>query len=67
MCIRDSLTDDQKKEMSDKEIELWEEKSKEGLLHNDANITSFLGDMRMVDVYKRQIHRNTGGHGTEAD
>ena len=42
------LTDDQKKEMSDKEIELWEEKSKEGLLHNDANITSFLGDMRMV-------------------
>ena len=34
--------------MSDKEIELWEEKSKEGLLHNDANITSFLGDMRMV-------------------
>ena len=42
------LTDEQKKEMSDKEIELWEEKSKEGLLHNDANITSFLGDMRMV-------------------
>ena len=42
------LTDEQKKEMSDKEIELWEEKSKEGHLHNDANITSFLGDMRMV-------------------
>ena len=42
------LTDEQKKEMSDKEIELWEEKSKEGLLHNDANITSLLGDMRMV-------------------
>ncbi len=42
------LTDAQKKEMSDKEIELWEEKSKQGLLHNDSNISSFLGDMRMV-------------------
>lgn len=42
------LTDDQKKEMSDKEIELWEEKSKEGLLHNDTNISNFLGNMRMV-------------------
>lgn len=42
------LTDAQKKEMSDKEIELWEEKSKQGLLHNDSNISSFLGDMRMA-------------------
>lgn len=42
------LTDEQKKEMSDKEIELWEEKSKEGLLHNDTNISNFLGNMRMV-------------------
>ena len=42
------LTDEQKKEMSDKEIELWEEKSKQGLLHNDSNISSFLGEMRMA-------------------
>ena len=42
------LTDAQKKEMSDKEVELWEEKSKQGLLHNDSNISSFLGDMRMA-------------------
>lgn len=42
------LTDAQKKEMSDKEIELWEEKSKEGLLHNDSNVTRFLSDMRMA-------------------
>ena len=42
------LTDAQKKEMSDKEVELWEEKSKQGLLHNDSNISSFLSEMRMA-------------------
>lgn len=40
------LTDAQKKEMSEKEIELWEEKSQEGLLRNDNAISSFLMDMR---------------------
>ncbi len=40
------LTDAQKKEMSEKEIELWEEKSQEGLLRNDNAISSFLTDMR---------------------
>jgi len=40
------LTAAQKKEMTDKEIELWEEKSKEGLLRNDREISSFLSDMR---------------------
>ncbi len=40
------LTSAQKKEMSEKEIELWEEKSKEGLLRNDSEISSFLSDMR---------------------
>lgn len=40
------LTDAQKKEMTEKEIELWEEKSKEGLLRNDKDISSFLSDMR---------------------
>lgn len=46
------LTDDQKKEMSDKEIELWEEKSKQGLLHNDTTIESFLQSMRTA-LYQR--------------
>ena len=32
--------------MSDREVELWEEKAKEGLLRNDSNISSFLSDMR---------------------
>lgn len=40
------LTEAQKKEMTDKEIELWEEKAKEGLLRNDKEISSFLSDMR---------------------
>lgn len=42
------LTSEQKKEMSDKEIELWEEKSKSGLLRNDSNISGFLSDMRLA-------------------
>lgn len=45
------LTDAQKKEMSEREIEKWEEKSKEGLLRYDSNITKFLQDMRSV-MYK---------------
>ncbi len=40
------LTDAQKKEMTEREIELWEEKSKTGLLRNDSDISSFLQDMR---------------------
>lgn len=40
------LTSDQKKEMSESEIELWEEKAKTGLLRNDTNISSFLSSMR---------------------
>lgn len=42
------LTDAQKKEMSDREIELWEEKAKTGLLANDSTISSFLSDMRSI-------------------
>ncbi len=44
----DPLTSAQKKEMSDREIELWEEKAKEGLLRNDMYIESFLSDMRLA-------------------
>ncbi len=42
------LTDAQKSEMSDKEIELWEEKSKKGLLAGDSNIQDFLSNMRSI-------------------
>lgn len=40
------LTEAQKKEMSEKEIELWEEKAKQGLLRNDSTISAFLQSMR---------------------
>lgn len=40
------LTAAQKKEMSEREIELWEEKSKGGLLHRDSTIQTFLQQMR---------------------
>ncbi|MCM3636907.1 flagellar hook-associated protein 2 [Sporosarcina luteola] len=40
------LSAEQKKEMSDKEIELWEEKAKSGTLRNDSNISSMLTQMR---------------------
>jgi flagellar hook-associated protein 2 len=40
------LSDEQKKEMSDSEVELWEEKAKSGMLTNDSTIRSFLTEMR---------------------
>lgn len=40
------LTSAQKAEMSEREIELWEQKAKEGLLHGDNSIQTFLQQMR---------------------
>lgn len=40
------LTDAQRKEMSDREIELWEQKAKGGLLRRDSNIMELLSSMR---------------------
>ncbi|RDW16521.1 flagellar hook protein [Oceanobacillus arenosus] len=40
------LTEEQRKEMSEKEIELWEEKAKSGLLKGESIVTSALFDMR---------------------
>jgi flagellar capping protein FliD len=46
------LTAAQKADMSDREIELWEEKSKEGLLRNDQYLDRILGAMR-TSMYTR--------------
>lgn len=46
------LTEEQKKDMSEKEIELWEEKAKSGLLRSDSIISSGLSEMRR-DLYSR--------------
>ena len=40
------LTDEQKKEMTEKEIELWESKTKSGLVRNDSTITSIQNALR---------------------
>ena len=42
------LTDDQKDEMSDKEIEEWEDKIKEGLLSKDENIGNIRNAMKEI-------------------
>ncbi len=36
------LTEDQRKDMSESEIKLWDEKAKEGMLYNDSNMSSLL-------------------------
>lgn len=40
------LTDAQKEEMSDREIELWEEKARSGLLKHDSMISGIVSQMR---------------------
>ncbi|MBB4824514.1 flagellar hook-associated protein 2 [Sporosarcina luteola] len=42
------LTSEQKADMKEKEIELWEEKAKSGTLRNDSDISSMLSKMRTV-------------------
>lgn len=42
------LTADQKKEMSEDEIKVWEAKGKNGLLKGDMLLNSILGDMRGI-------------------
>lgn len=44
------LTDAQKEEMSEKEIELWEEKAKSGLLRNDSILQNIVYSMRRALV-----------------
>lgn len=42
----DPLTEEQEEEMSDKEIEKWNENAKEGLLYRDSNVLKFLSEIR---------------------
>lgn len=41
------LTDEQRRELSEREAELWDEKAKSGLLRRDQNLTSSLNQMRL--------------------
>ena len=44
------LTDEQKKEMSDREIELWEEKARSGMLRGDQLLSSIYNNIRSVTM-----------------
>ncbi len=44
----DPLTEEQKEEMTDDEIEKWEENAKKGLLYRDNSVQRFLSDIRGV-------------------
>lgn len=46
------LTDEQKKELTETEIKLWEEKSKQGLLRGDQTIKDILSAMRSIMYQK---------------
>ncbi|MEC1750691.1 flagellar hook-associated protein 2 [Bacillus mojavensis] len=50
------LTSEQKEAMSDKEVELWEEKAKSGLLRNDTSIGTGTNQLR-TDFYS-QVNAN---------
>jgi len=65
------LTDKQKEAMKDKEIELWEEKAKSGLLRNDMTISSLLSSLRSAfytvvesaGISAAEIGLTTGSYG----
>lgn len=42
------LTDDERSELSDTQIEKWEEKAKQGILRRDSTISSLLSSMRGI-------------------
>lgn len=44
----DPLTEEQEEEMSEKEIEKWNENAKQGLLYRDNNVQKFLSEIRSV-------------------
>lgn len=42
------LTDEQKEEMTEEQIEEWEKKAKEGMLFNDSSLRSFTSEIRFI-------------------
>lgn len=50
------LTSEQKEEMKDSEVELWEEKAKSGLLRRDSTLTSMVDNMRLASITNVKIN-----------
>ena len=42
------LTKEQKEQMKEKEIELWEEKAKSGMIRNDSLVSGFMAQLRLI-------------------
>lgn len=59
------LTDDQKKEMEEKDIEAWEKKAKSGLLRGDNILNSALNAMRVTMYSKGGGKQDIAANGTE--
>jgi flagellar hook-associated protein 2 len=51
------LTEAQRDEMDDSDLEKWDEKAKSGILRNDSNISNLLADMR-ADLFKKVSDTN---------
>jgi len=63
------LTSEQKEEMSEKEIELWEEKAKSGLLRSDSILATMISEFRLaiisnVEVNGAEVNLTQYGIGT---
>lgn len=54
------LTDEQRRELSEREAELWDEKAQSGLLRNDRTLSSIMDTLRL-DLY------GTVDHGLESE
>jgi flagellar hook-associated protein 2 len=50
------LTSEQKEEMSEKEIELWEQKAKSGLLRNDSILSEMINEFRMAIIADVEVN-----------
>jgi flagellar hook-associated protein 2 len=55
------LTDEQKEAMTEKQVELWEEKARSGMLRNDSILSSGLSKMRMALYTKVEGSNITSG------
>lgn len=60
------LTSEQKEELTEKEIELWETKAKSGLLRNDSILSTMINDFRLAiitDVEVNGVNVNLAQYG----
>jgi flagellar hook-associated protein 2 len=55
------LTDDEKKEMDDDDIEKWETEAKKGILNRDSLLTGFLSSARSTFYSTSSVAQNSSG------